>query len=436
MTGRSDRVDTNEALFERAQRVIPGGVNSPVRAFRSVGGTPYFVAEASGPFVRDVEGRRYIDYVQSYGPGICGHAHPAVIEAVQQAAVRGTSYGAPTLNEVLMAEEMCARVQGLEMVRLTNSGTEAVMSAVRLARGATGRPTVVKFAGCYHGHSDALLVAGGSGVAQQGLAGSEGVTLGAVADTIVAPYNVVPELDETVAVVCVEPVAANMGLVAPQPGFLQGLRDACDEVGALLLFDEVITGFRLCRGGAAAWFGVQPDIWCFGKVIGGGLPIGAFGASTEIMSGLAPLGGVYQAGTLSGNPLATAAGLATLSLLDDDAYQRLEATAASLQRGLKGAFEEAFSNSTVAAVVPRVGPLLGLFFTETAPTDFDEARRAADNWVYPRFFHGMLDRGIAFAPGAYEAIFPSLAHTGAEIEATVAAAAEVARNLAFKATGW
>ena len=276
-----DTADTNEALFERAQRVIPGGVNSPVRAFRSVGGTPYFVAEASGPFVYDVEGRRYIDYVQSYGPGICGHAHPAVIEAVQRAASRGTSYGAPTRNEVLMAEEMCARVEGLEMVRLTNSGTEAVMSAVRLARGVTGRPTVVKFAGCYHGHSDALLVAGGSGVAQQGLAGSEGVTAGAVADTIVAPYNVVPELDETVAVVCVEPVAANMGLVAPEPGFLQGLRDACDEVGALLLFDEVITGFRLCRGGAAAWFGVQPDIWCFGKVIGGGLPIGAFGASSR-----------------------------------------------------------------------------------------------------------------------------------------------------------
>ena len=269
-----DTRDTNEALFERAQRVIPGGVNSPVRAFRSVGGTPYFVAEASGPFVYDVEGRRYIDYVQSYGPGICGHAHPTVVEAVQQAAARGTSYGAPTRNEVLMAEEMCARVEGLEMVRLTNSGTEAVMSAVRLARGVTGRPTVVKFAGCYHGHSDALLVAGGSGVAQQGLAGSEGVTAGAVADTIVAPYNVVPELDETVAVVCVEPVAANMGLVAPERGFLQGLRNACDEVGALLLFDEVITGFRLCPGGAAEWFGVQPDIWCFGKVIGGGLPIG------------------------------------------------------------------------------------------------------------------------------------------------------------------
>ena len=416
---------SNEALFERAQRVIPGGVNSPVRAFRSVGGTPYFVAEASGPFVFDVEGHRYIDYVQSYGPGILGHAHPAIVEAVQQAASRGTSYGAPTRGEVLMAEEMCARVSGLEMVRLTNSGTEAVMSAVRLARGVTGRSVVVKFAGCYHGHSDSLLVAGGSGVAQQGLAGSEGVTAGAVADTIVAPYNVIPELDERVAVVCVEPVAANMGLVAPRPGFLEGLRAACDAVGALLLFDDVITGFRLCAGGAAQWYGVQPDIWCFGKVIGGGLPVGAFGASTEIMSGLAPLGGVYQAGTLSGNPLATAAGLATLGLLDDAAYQRLEATAASLQAGLQGAF----SAAGITAVVPRVGPLLGLFFAETAPENFDEARKAADNGLYPRFFHGMLRRGVAFAPGAYEAIFPSLAHTDAEIEATVTAAAETAREM-------
>ena len=421
-----DHGDTNEALFERAQRVIPGGVNSPVRAFGSVGGTPYFVAEASGPFVFDEEGRRYIDYVQSYGPGICGHAHPEVTQAVQQAAARGTSYGAPTRNEVLMAEEMCGRVEGLEMVRLTNSGTEAVMSAVRLARGVTGRSTVVKFAGCYHGHSDSLLVAGGSGVAQQGLAGSEGVTAGAVADTIVAPYNVVPELDETVAVVCVEPVAANMGLVAPEPGFLQGLRDACDAVGALLLFDEVITGFRLCRGGAAQWFGVRPDIWCFGKVIGGGLPVGAFGASVEIMSGLAPLGGVYQAGTLSGNPLATAAGLTVLDLLDDDAYRRLEATAAGLQAGLQGAFTSAGVN----AVVPRVGPLLGLFFAEEAPTDFDTAKTAADNGRYRQFFHGMLRRGVAFAPGAYEAIFPSLAHTSVEIEATVAAAAETAREMA------
>ncbi len=415
----------NEAWFERAQRVIPGGVNSPVRAFRSVGGTPYFVAQASGPFVFDVQGRRYIDYVQSYGPGICGHAHPAVVEAVQQAAARGTSYGAPTRNEVLIAEEMCARVGGLEMVRLTSSGTEAVMSAVRLARGVTGRARVVKFAGCYHGHIDSLLVAGGSGVAQQGLADSEGVTTGAVADTIVAPYNIVPELDEHVAVVCVEPVAANMGLIAPQPGFLEGLRTACDQVGALLLFDEVITGFRLCRGGAAQWHDVQPDIWCFGKVIGGGLPVGAFGASTKIMSGLAPLGGVYQAGTLSGNPLATAAGLATLELLNDDAYRQLEDIAASLQQGL----EQAMAAAGVAAVVPRVGPLLGLFFTDAAPVNFDDARKAADNGMYARFFHGMLRRGVAFAPGAYEAVFCSLAHTEAEIEATVAAAAEVAEEL-------
>ncbi len=416
----------NKALFDRAQRVIPGGVNSPVRAFRSVGGTPYFVERADGPFVWDVEGRRYIDYVQSYGPGILGHAHPDVVGAVHRAAGRGTSYGAPTRAEVLIAEEMCARVPGLEMVRLTSSGTEAVMSAVRLARGFTGRPTVVKFAGCYHGHSDALLVAGGSGVAQQGLAGSEGVTAGAVADTVVAPFNQVPELDDTVAAVCVEPVAANMGLVAPAPGFLEGLRAACDQVGALLVFDEVITGFRLCLGGAASWYGVRPDIWCFGKVIGGGLPMGAFGASANIMSRLAPLGGVYQAGTLSGNPLATAAGLAVLAHLDDDAYARLEAKAARLQSGLS----EAFAAVGVSASVPRVGPLLGLFFTDVEPVDFATAKAAADNGMYPKFFHGMLRRGVAFAPGAYEAIFVSLAHTNDEIDATAEAAAATAHDLA------
>ena len=417
---------SNRELFERAQRVMPGGVNSPVRSFRSVGGTPYFVARASGPFVWDVEGRRYIDYVQSYGPGILGHAPPDVVAAVRDAAGRGTSYGAPTENEVRMAEEMCARVDGLEMMRLVSSGTEAVMSAVRLARGVTGRPTVVKFAGCYHGHSDALLVAGGSGVAQQGLAGSEGVTAGAVADTVVTPYNVVPELDETVAVVCVEPVAANMGLVAPAAGFLEGLRAACDRAGALLLFDEVITGFRLGWGGATGWFGVRPDVWCFGKVIGGGLPMGAFGASAEVMGAVAPLGGVYQAGTLSGNPLATAAGLAVLARLDPEAYIRLEALARRLQAGLT----EAFAAAGVTAVVPRVGPLLGLFFAAAEPVDFDEAKAAADNGVYPRFFHGMLERGVALAPGAYEAIFVSLAHTEEIIDETVEAAAGAARDLA------
>ncbi len=416
---------TNENLFERAKQLIPGGVNSPVRAFGSVGGTPYFVAYAEGPFVHDVEGRRYIDYVQSYGPSILGHAHPAIIEAITAAAAKGTSYGAPTESEVLIADEMIRRVPGLEMLRLVSSGTEAVMSAIRLARGATGRHKIVKFAGNYHGHSDSLLVAGGSGVAQQGLVGSEGVTPGAVADTIVAPYNRVPVLDETIAVVVVEPVAANMGLVAPASGFLDGLRSECDRVGSLLLFDEVITGFRLCRGGAAEWFGVIPDMWCFGKVIGGGLPMGAFGSSREIMAHLAPLGGVYQAGTLSGNPLATAAGLAAMSHLDTDAYVRLTAIAESLRDGMS----KAFDNAGVAAVMPRVGPLLGLFFTDTEPTDFDSAKVAADNGIYRRFFHGMLDRGVAFAPGAYEAIFVSLAHGPAEIDTTVVACREVAAEL-------
>jgi len=321
---------------------------------------------------------------------------------------------------------MIDRVPGLEMIRLVSSGTEATMSAIRLARGVTGRARVVKFAGCYHGHADALLVAGGSGVAQQGLVGSEGVTEGAVADTVVAPFNVVPELDDTVAVVCVEPVAANMGLVAPEPGFLEGLRAACDAAGALLMFDEVITGFRLCRGGAADWYGVRPDIWCFGKVIGGGLPMGAFGASAEIMSGLAPLGGVYQAGTLSGNPLATAAGLAALEHLDDRAYARLTEIAETLQEGMS----DAFAAAGVEAVVPRVGPLLGLYFTRHAPVDFDTAKKAADNGLYPRFFHGMLERGVALAPGAYEAIFPSLAHDDEDIEATVDACRAVSRVIA------
>ena len=348
-----------------------------------------------------------------------------VIAAIRDAATRGTSYGAPTENEVRIAEEMTSRVEGLEMMRLVSSGTEAAMSAIRLARGATGRSKILKFAGNYHGHTDSLLVAGGSGIAQQGLKGSEGVTPGAIEDTIVAPYNVVPEIDESIAVVCVEPIAANMGLVPPAPGFLAGLREACDAAGAMLLFDEVITGFRLCRGGAAEWFGVQPDVWCFGKVIGGGLPMGAYGASREIMSNVAPLGGVYQAGTLSGNPLATAAGLAALEHLTVEAYAALTERATRLQEGMQASFDAA----GVAAVLPRVGPLLGIFFTDTAPHDFDSAQAAADNGVYPRFFHGMLDRGIALAPGAYEAIFPSLAHGDEEIEATIAACADVAATL-------
>ena len=407
----------NQELFDRAQRVVPGGVNSPVRAFRSVGGVPYFVERAQGPYVWDADGTRYIDYVQSYGASIVGHAHPKVIEAIRAAALDGTTYGAPTRREVELAETLCDAVQGLEMLRLVSSGTEAAMSAIRLARGATGRDAIVKFAGCYHGHSDNLLAAGGSGVANQGLSGCDGVTAGAVADTIVAPYNVGPALDDRVAAVIVEPVAANMGLVAPAAGFLEGLRRECDRVGALLIYDEVITGFRLCRGGAAQWFGVRPDLWCFGKVIGGGLPIGAFGGRRDVMQHLAPLGGVYQAGTLSGNPLATAAGLAVLELLDDEAFARLDAIAARLGKGL----HDAFAAVGTPAVLPRVGPLLGLFFSDREPTNFDEADVIARNGRYPVVFHDLLERGVALAPGPYEILFPSLAHGDDVLDATIAA---------------
>ena len=416
----------NEGLFDRARRVIPGGVNSPVRSFRSVGGTPYFVTTAEGPYVWDADGRRYIDYVQSYGPSILGHAHPGVVDAVNRAAADGTSYGAPTEAEIRLAETVVERVEGLEALRFVNSGTEATMTALRLARGATGRDRVVIFAGCYHGHADALLAAGGSGVADQGISGCDGVTAGAVADTVVAPYNVVPELDDTVAAVVVEPVAANMGLVAPADGFLDGLRRACDTAGALLVFDEVISGFRLAKGGASEWFKVQPDLWCFGKVIGGGLPVGAFGGRWEIMEHLAPLGGVYQAGTLSGNPLAMAAGQATLDLLDGQAYQRLEATAARLAKGLA----DALTGAGLDAVLPRVGSLLGLFLGDREPTCFDEVKVIAENGLYPKVFHALLERGVALAPGPYEVLFPSLAHTDEVVDSTVEAAVQAAAAVA------
>ncbi len=418
--------DTNQSLFDRAVEVLPGGVNSPVRAFGAVGGSPYFVAGADGARVIDVEGRTFIDYVQSYGASILGHANPAVVAAVREAAIQGTTFGAPTRAEVELAELVCSWVPGLEMIRMTSSGTEATMSALRLARGATGRDIVVKFAGCYHGHADALLAEGGSGVANQGLVGSAGVPDSAVADTIVAPYNVVPELDETVAAVIVEPVAANMGLVTPEPGFLQALRAECDRVGALLLFDEVITGFRLGEGGATAWSGVTPDLWAFGKVIGGGLPVGAFGGSLDVMSQVAPLGPVYQGGTLSGNPLATAAGLAALGQLSEDSYAELAAKSERLAIGMRGAFADA----GVEVRVPRVGPLVGLFFGDNTPRNYDEAKQSVSSGQYPPFFWGMLERGVAFAPGAYEAIFPSLAHTDADIDATIEAVASTASDMA------
>ena len=405
----------NEALYRRACEVTPGGVSSPVRSFSSVGGTPYFVARAEGASVWDVEGRRYLDYVQSWGASILGHAHPAVVEAVCAAAARGTSYGAPTEAEVVLAEEVRRRAPSCEMVRLVSSGTEATMSAIRAARGFTGRNRIVKFAGCYHGHSDALLAGGGSGVATLGLPGSAGVPAEAVAQTVVAPFNQVPVIDTEVACVIVEPVAANMGLVAPAPGFLEGLRAACDESGALLVFDEVITGFRLGPGGAQEMYGVVPDLSTFGKVLGGGLPLAAFGGRQEIMEVLAPVGPVYQAGTLSGNPLATAAGLAVLGLLDDAAYTMLSGRAAELSTMLG----EVFAEAGVAAQVPVVGPLMGLFFADASVVDYDDAQASAANGLYARFFRAMLDRGVALPPSPYEAIFPSLAHTRDDVERTV-----------------
>jgi len=412
---------TNESLYERAQRHIPGGVNSPIRAFRAVGGTPYFVARAEGARVWDVEGTEYLDLVQSYGAIIAGHAHPAIVQAVQEAATRGTSYGAPTEGEVVLAEEICARVPSVEKVRLVSSGTEATMSAIRLARGHTGRTKVVKFAGNYHGHGDALLAQSGSALAVFSLPESVGVTLATVADTLVVPFNEVPTLDEEVAAVIVEPVAANMGLVPPDDGFLQALRDECDRVGALLVLDEVITGFRVARGGAQARYGVRADLTCFGKVIGGGLNIGAFGGRADVMDQMAPDGPVFQAGTLSGNPLATAAGRAALALLDDDAYARIERAAERLAAGL----EAAFAAAGIDAVIPRVATLVGLHLGPTAPRTYEEAK-TTDVERYRRFFHAMLDRGVAMAPGAYEVFFPGLAHTDEVVDEIVARATEAA----------
>jgi len=421
-------LSSNGAWFERAQVVIPGGVDSPVRSFRSVGGTPYTVVSGEGAYVTDVEGQRYLDYVQSYGASLLGHAHPVVVETLRAASGKGTTFGAPTPGEVLLAEAMTSRVRGLEQVRLVSSGTEAVMSAVRLARGYTGRDKIVKFDGCYHGHSDALLVAGGSGIAQMGLPGSAGVTAGSVADTLVAPYNEVPTLDESIAAVIVEPVAANMNLVAPNSTFLSNLRVECDRVGALLIFDEVITGFRLAVGGAQEFFGVAPDLWTFGKVIGGGLPVGAFGGRRDVLSSLSPLGPVYQAGTLSGNPLATAAGVAVLEHVTIDELALLAGRVKNFASDLEAAIREA----GVFALAPHVGSLMGLYLSDaevSAPRNFAEAKALNENGRYKKFFHAMLARGVALAPGAYEILFVSLAHTVADLERTVSIAADAAKEM-------
>jgi glutamate-1-semialdehyde 2,1-aminomutase len=431
--GGGDRPATgsNASWFDRATRVIPGGVDSPVRSFASVGGTPFTVVHGEGPWVFDVEGNRYLDLVQSYGAVLLGHAHPAVVEAACRAASLGSSFGMPTPGEVLLAEAICSRVPGCEQVRFVSSGTEAAMSAVRLARGATGRSRVVKFDGCYHGHSDGLLAGGGSGVATLGLPGSAGVPHGAVADTVVVPYNVVPELDEQVACVIVEPVAANMNLVAPRPGFLEGLRRACDAAGALLVFDEVITGFRVGAATASVLTGVVPDLWCFGKVVGGGLPIGAFGGSRELMAELAPAGPVYQAGTLSGNPVATAAGLAVLGEVGGEDYAGLSSRVSRFA----GALADAVRDGGLSAAAPVVGTLTGLYVGPPpgaelgVPSDYAGARAIASSGVYPPFFHALLRRGVMMAPGAYEVLFCGFAHGDAELELAVEAAGEAATEV-------
>ncbi len=423
----------SQSLFEQAQGVIVGGVNSPVRAFRGVGGTPIFFERGEGAYLYDVDGRRYVDYVNTWGPAVLGHAHPEVVAAVQQAAARGLSFGAPTEIEVRMAQTLLQLVPSLEMVRMVNSGTEATMSALRLARGYTGRDKIIKFEGCYHGHADALLVKAGSGALTLGVPSSAGVPAAATADTLTATYNDLESVREAfsrhegqIAAVIVEPVAGNMNCVPPVPGFLEGLRSLCDQHGAVLIFDEVMSGFRVALGGAQARYGVRPDLTCLGKVVGGGMPVGAFGGRREIMEQLAPLGPVYQAGTLSGNPLAMAAGLATLeALARPGVFAALEAATAKLAEGLR----EAAKASGVPVVVNQVGSMFGLFFTSAAAVTSYSDVMACDVQAFTRFFHAMLAEGVYLAPSAFEAGFVSTAHDEAAIAHTLEAAAR-----AFKAS--
>ncbi|MEE9264029.1 MAG: glutamate-1-semialdehyde 2,1-aminomutase [Vicinamibacteria bacterium] len=418
MTSRSDE------LFESAKKRIPGGVNSPVRAFRNLGITPPFIASGKGSHLHDVDGREYIDYVGSWGPLVFGHAHPRVLDAVQQALAKGTSFGAPTELEVRIAERICDMVPSVEMVRMVNSGTEAAMSAVRLARGVTGRDGIIKFAGCYHGHGDSFLIKAGSGALTIGVPDSPGVPSGLAKDTLVARYNdpgSVAELFEEhrdrIAAVIVEPVAGNMGVIPPSSGFLAGLRHICDRYRSLLIFDEVITGFRLGRGGAQERFGVLPDLTVLGKIVGGGLPAAAYGGKRELMEQLAPAGPVYQAGTLSGNPLAMSAGLAQLELLEEEKpWNRLEEISARLEGGLRDALGQLGLNLTIN----RVGSMMTLFFTEPQVKDFADATRS-DTDRHAAFCLEMLQRGVYLAPSQFEALFISVAHTDQDVERTIEA---------------
>jgi glutamate-1-semialdehyde 2,1-aminomutase len=423
-------VSTNQSLFERAQRVIPGGVNSPVRAFRAVGGTPRFIARAHGAYMWDAEGQRYIDYIGSWGPMILGHGHPAVLDAVQRAAADGLSFGAPTEREIELAEAILAQVPSMEQLRLVSSGTEAGMSALRLARGATGRAKIIKFEGCYHGHADALLVKAGSGLATFGHPTSAGVPPEVVQHTIVLPYNDVAALEAAfhthgreLACVMIEPIAGNMNFVRASVAFMTRLRELCTQHGALLVFDEVMTGFRVALGGAQALYakvipGFKPDMSVFGKVIGGGMPLAAFGGTREVMRQLAPLGPVYQAGTLSGNPVATACGLATLREIANPGF--FDALAQRTRALVDGLVREAH-----AAGVPLVGDseggMFGFFFADALPQNYGVVM-ATDKERFNRFFHAMLERGVYFAPALYEAGFVSAAHTSADIDATLSAA--------------
>ena len=422
----------NESLFTRAQKTIPGGVNSPVRAFRAVGGTPRFIVRGEGSRIWDADGREYIDYVGSWGPLILGHADRDVVAAVQEAASRGLSFGAPTQAETEIAEQLARLVPGLELVRLVSSGTEATMSALRLARGASGRSCIVKFEGCYHGHGDGLLVKAGSGALTLGNPSSAGVTPETAAQTLVLDYNDVTglgaafhELGDSIACVIVEPVAGNMNLIAPRPEFLERLRELCTQHGAVLIFDEVMTGFRVALRGAQELYGVQADLVTLGKIIGGGLPLGAFGGRRDIMEKIAPLGPVYQAGTLSGNPLAVAAGLATLKKLEAPGfYERLAGTARTFCEGLASAARK--RGITFAA--QSVGGMFGLYFRAVPPSSYAEVMQC-DKVAFNRFFHAMLERGVYLAPSAYEAGFVSAEHSEADIETTIAAADAAFRSM-------
>ncbi len=409
---------SNNAWYERAKKSLVGGVSSPVRSFNAVGGTPLTITEGNGAHIKDVEGRTYLDYIQSYGASILGHAHPKVVEAIQQAASKGTTFGATTPGEIELAERIKDRVKGLELIRFVSSGTEATMSAIRTARGATGKSKIIIFSGCYHGHSDYLLASGGSGIASLAIPSTKGVPTSYTQHTVIANYNEIPIIDNDTAAVIVEPVAANMGLVEPQSGFLSELRKVCDNVGALLIFDEVITGFRVNKGGASTLYGVRPDLWCFGKIIGGGLPLAAFGGRADVMEELAPVGKVYQAGTLSGNPVATAAGSAVLDLLSDESYESLKSKATKLSSGLR----QVIGQRGIAASITQVETLLGIHFSGNPVKNFEEAQKAANNGKYKQFFHGMLKDFISFAPGPYESIFISLAHSDSDLNKTVEAA--------------